>query len=408
MIKSYDVIVVGSGPGGFNVSLPLARAGLKVALVEGNLLGGTCLNRGCIPKEGMYRIAREVLSLRRKLGTKVKPDFMKALDYVRRRVEKIRENARFLLKREGVEFIEGYAYMVDEQTVKVSRNRYLKGKFLVLACGSLPLEEPSVEDVLTGKLVPKGKVMVVGSGASACELAFILSVFGFDTYLKVQDRLLKDYPVEEDIVEKLERELELCGVKITTTEVDADIRIMATGRRPGLHRELFPFLQMDEDGYVKVDDTMRTNLPYVYAVGDVTRPMGATHALAKARVACQAILGLETKYEPHRVPTVICSALELAFVGKGTKGKKYIKTFNANTKSYVNGWGGVVQLIVDEDGRLSHVTLLGVDVSEVINAVCPFIDNPLWYDRMYSMVFSHPSLCEIFTDFAQDVFLPRD
>ncbi len=151
--------------------------------------------------------------------------------------------------------------------------------------------------------------------------------------------------MEEEFVEKLERELEMCGVKFTTTNEDADLLVKATGRVPNLCEEDFPFLERDEEGYVKVSPYMRTNLQDVYAVGDITKPMGASHAIAKAKSVCQCIMGGPQFYGPELVPIVICSALELGFVGSMKEGRRIVKTLNANTKSFVNGLNGMVSIL---------------------------------------------------------------
>lgn len=153
---------------------------------------------------------------------------------------------------------------------------------------------------------------------------------------RVEGRLLKDYPVDEDMVEKLEEELEFCGVKFVEDAIDANLHVKATGRVPNLCKESFPFLEFDHEGYVKVDECMITNIKTVYAVGDITKLMGASHAIAKAKSACLSIMDFYSPYKPELVPIVICSALELGFVGfYDTRHRRITKTLNANTKSFV-------------------------------------------------------------------------
>lgn len=153
---------------------------------------------------------------------------------------------------------------------------------------------------------------------------------------------------------------------------------------------------------------MRTNIKNIYAVGDITKPMGASHAIAKAKSACQSIMDLYSPYRPELVPIVICSALELGFVGSyEARHKKITKTLNANTKSFVNGRRGIISMYVDEEGRLSYFSIVGEEVSEALNLISFTMNNALWDDQLFRMPYTHPSLCEYFGDIALDYSVNR-
>jgi pyruvate/2-oxoglutarate dehydrogenase complex dihydrolipoamide dehydrogenase (E3) component len=133
-------------------------------------------------------------------------------------------------------------------------------------------------------------------------------------------------------------------------------------------------------------------------VGDITKPMGAAHAIAKAKSACQCIMGCQQPYRPELVPVVICSALELGFVGSIKEGRRIVKTLNANTKSFVNGWNGMVSIIVDEEGKLSYFSMLGECVSEPMNMASAILGSSFWDQFFFSNNYTHPSICESFSD----------
>ncbi len=175
-----------------------------------------------------------------------------------------------------------------------------------------------------------------------------------------------------------------------------DTYIKATGRVPSICKERFPFLEFDQEGYVRVNEFMETSLDSVYAVGDITKPMGAVHAIAKAKCASRTILGSPVPYKPELVPVVICSALEVGYVGRSVKGKKITKTLNSNTKCFVNGWAGMLSLIVDEEGKLTYCAMLGESISESLNPMVMLMNSFLWDEVIYQTPFVHPSVCEVF------------
>ncbi|MFZ8862824.1 MAG: hypothetical protein ACO2PP_20285 [Thermocrinis sp.] len=133
-------------------------------------------------------------------------------------------------------------------------------------------------------------------------------------------------------------------------------------------------------------------------MGDITKPMGAAHAIAKAKSACQCITGCPQQYRPELVPVVICSALELGFAGSMKEGRRIDKTLNANTKSFVNGWNGIVSIIVDKEERLSYFSLLGECISEPMNIASAIIGGALWDQFFFSNNYTHPSIRESFSD----------
>lgn len=387
-MEHFDVVIIGSGPGGYTSAKLLLEKGKKVALVERSVFGGVCLNAGCIPKEGLYELAiREG-----------RPRWRVAVQRIQGKVIEIRDIALKSLLSKGLTYIEGEAELIDEKVVKVG-NRRLTAQYVILACGSRPREVGiSPEDILRGWVIPKSSVCVVGGGATGCELAFILCSFGFKVFLVRRDTVLKGYEnIPEEFAQKLEDELERCGVRLVEDlkDANADLIIKATGRVPNFCQERFPFVAVDEWGYVKVDEFLETSLEGVFAVGDIVPPMGAGYAFEKARVVVHNILyGKEKIFEPKRVPVIFSSAYQIGFVGSVKDAKVFAtKPLSINPKAYVAEKNGVISVGFDDGGRLVCCCVIGKDVSEILNLCATFLDKEL-----EEQPFAHPSYGEIMNE----------
>ena len=387
-MEYFDVVIIGSGPGGYMSAKLLLERGKRVALIERSIFGGVCLNAGCIPKEGLYELAiRES-----------KPRWSVAVQRIQGKVIEIRDMALKSLLSKGLTYIEGEAELIDEKVVKVG-NRRLTAQYVILACGSRPREVGiSPEDLLRGWVIPKYSVCVVGGGATGCELAFILRSFGFKVFLVRKDTVLKGYEnIPEEFAQKLEDELERCGVKLVEEieDTNADLIIRATGRIPNFCQERFPFVAVNEEGYVKVDEFLETSLEGVFTVGDIVPPMGAGYAFEKARVVVHNILyGKEKVFAPKRVPVIFSSAYQIGFIGSVRDAKVFAtRSIGINPKAYVTEKNGVIRLGFDDGGRLVYCCVIGKDVSEILNLCATFLGKEL-----EEQPFAHPSYGEIMNE----------
>ena len=400
MERRFDVVVIGSGPGGYKTAKLLLERGLKVCLVEKSLFGGTCLNAGCIPKDYLYNLAISSLKLKHVTGKTLALDWRGAVLKTQERVSALRRNAEDFLRRKGLEIVYGEGELVDEKVVKVGSLK-LFGDYIVLACGSKPKEQGiHPEDILTGKVFPEGKVLIKGEGPSACELAFILKAFGFEVSVLVRDRLLSSLPqIPESFSAKLETAFDEIGIEVVEEETLADTIIVATGREPNFCSEAFPFIKKRPDGFVEVDEYLETNVPGVYAVGDVVSPMGAGFAFEKARVVAHNITEEKSlTFEPSNVPVVITSAYEVGFVGDPSKvARTEHLSMSLNPKSFVNYKGGILRIGYSEEGKPVFLCGIGYGISEVVNV----------FSSLMGGSFSHPSYAELVEEVFAQTYVRR-
>ncbi len=349
----FDLIVIGSGPAGYHAAIRAGQLGLKTAVVERAAVGGVCLNVGCIPTKALLHassVAREAQAANEfGLGFgDMQVEAGKLMEWKDSVVGKLTGGVRQLFKGNKVELIEGDASFVDRNTIKVGDKNYSATSFIV-ATGSSPMEVPGFEfdgeTVVdsTGALqmseVPK-RFLAIGGSAIGLEFADIYNSLGSQvTVVEMMDRIVPS--ADPDASRALHRALGKRGIEIltgaraagmkrtdegvvVTVEVDGESReitvdklLVAVGRRPngkslGLEAA---GVEVDERGFIPTSETMQTNVPNIYAVGDVTKPPLLAHkGMKEGLVAAEHAAGKPAAYDTV-VPSVIYTSPELASVG---------------------------------------------------------------------------------------------
>jgi len=448
--SGYDLIVIGSGPGGYKAALGAAQLGARVALIERSSPGGTCLNQGCIPKKTLLHIASllEDIELLRGRGLRgeIEGDFPAALAHKNNVVSGIGENFPVWLNRFGVRVYDGHARLCGPREVQVmesitgSRPVVLRGDRIVIASGAAPREHPacltdgkhvihSSHFMLDLKTLP-ASVLCVGGGAIGSELGYLLSQFGSRvTIVEAADRLLNKLCIPARASSLLERKLDRLGIEVrkgttvsasslkengvsvTFTDGRSEVYervLVAIGRQPhcvdmGLKEA---GIDLNPDGFVETDEYLETSVSGIYAVGDVKPgPMTANAALHDAKIAVGNALGktrLPRNY--HTVPIVIDSALEIAAVGltedraeeAGFAPDVARTSFGASAKSRAkHDYEGFIEVVHDEEtGQLLGGCIVGNEAGEQIHmlaAACQS-ERGLWF--FTDMNYSHPSWTE--------------
>lgn len=453
-MKLYDAIVIGGGPGGYVCAIRLAQNGIKTALIEAQHLGGTCLNWGCIPTKSLIQNASviDLLTKGNTFGFTV-PGEGPSVDYnaafLRSRsvVQRLRSGVEYLIQKNKIDLISDTAKLIGPNTVETLEHGSLQANHIVLATGSSARLFPDFQKddarILTARTalelteVPK-KAVIVGAGAIGVEFAYIWNCYGCDvTLVEMMDAVLPS--CDNQLSEFARQSLEKSGIHVLTgakvesvstdpdavrltvtkqgkeTVLDCDHVLAATGITPNTaHIGLEQVGIKTERGFVIVDDNMATNLPGVYAIGDITGKLALAHtASAQGLLAADRIAGLPTEpicYE--QIPKCVYCLPEIADIGlseEECRAKKIpIKIgffpFSANGKAIAMGeTEGFIKIIENaETGGIIGVHMAGPHVTELISQCVPLMKLEITAEELCEAIYPHPSLSEAFWEAARD------
>ena len=354
-MQNYDAIVIGGGPGGYECAIRLSQNGLKTALIEKDELGGTCLNRGCIPTKALLHSAEVYHSAKNaaKIGVNagdITFDYEAMVDNSKKISARLRSGVAFLEKSHGVTVYKNSASVKDRETVLLDSGEELKCTHLIIATGSSPARLPVTGTDLPGVLDSTGPlnltkcpkdIVIIGAGVIGIEFATLYTRLGVPvTIVEMLDRVLG--PFDKDISDYVESDLKKKGVKLVlgarVSSIEEGLKVkyslmkdgtegcaegeyvlVAGGRIPnsrgfGLEEA---GVRMDRRGLVEVDGLCRTNVPGVYAIGDVNGKMMLAHvASAQGIQVADYIAGLPVKQvNLNRIPSCVYSDPEISMVG---------------------------------------------------------------------------------------------
>lgn len=456
-MSQYDVVVIGAGPGGYVAAIRSAQLGKKTAIIEREFLGGVCLNVGCIPSKAMiaashffHRLGHDA----KEMGIQVPPatlDMAQLQKWKKSVCDKMSGGVSQLLKANGVEIIEGEASFKskDEIIVKTKTgDKSIKGKDVIVATGSRPIEIPGFaydeKDILssTGGLamdqLPKS-IVVIGGGYIGLEIGGFLSKFGTKvTVLEAGPEVLFGV-VDKECSQVVVRKLKKAGVEIITSakaksykksatgiEVSAEIggqlktfncdKVLVTvGRKPNTDQTALKNagIQLDERGFIKVNAQMKTNVPGIYAIGDIIgQPMLAHKASHEGVLVAEVIAGHNRAFDAKTVPAVIFTDPEIASAGmmedqaraKGFTDLKIGKfPFAANGRAVsLMETDGFVKIIADAK---THVVLgvhiVGPEASNLISEAALAIEMGARVEDLALTIHPHPTLGETMMEAAE-------
>ena len=436
----FDIIIIGAGPGGYETAADAAAHGLNVAIVERDQMGGTCLNRGCIPTKALCRNA-EVINLMREAevwGVKTGElafDYAPVFERKEAVVKQLREGVEMLMGAPGITAIKGEAVLKDANTVVVNGEEY-SAKNIIIATGSaprgLPIEGADLamtsDDILAMETLPKS-LCIVGGGVIGMEFAAVFSTFGVEvTVIEYCKEILP--PFDKDVAKRLKTVLSKRGIKIITSaavngitqgedgytvsyelkgkpqSVTCEKVLMSVGRQPVLPQGLDAVGVTVGRRGIEVDDNMMTNVTGVYAIGDVNGRMMLAHAAsAQGLRALHAIMGKADDIKLDIVPSAVFTVPELAMVGlteeqcaeKGLDVTVKKSFFRSNGKAVaMNETDGLIKMIVDNATRqIVGCHICGAHAADLIQEVVTAMNAGATVDLLARSIHGHPTLSEV-------------
>lgn len=444
-----DLIVIGGGPAGYEAAAHAARHGLKTILVEKDLIGGTCLNSGCIPTKTLLKSAKLMCEFTeaglygiRTGGAAI--DLTQLQTRKTRIVESLRKAVEGMLTKAGVEIVRGTASVVSARKVTVG-DRVLEADNILVASGSAPVLPP-IPGIESGPVVDSAGILatttapkslaIIGGGVIGLEFAFFFSSIGTKVaVIEMMDQIAPGF--DPDITTRLAALLKKKGVAIHLSSrvseikkdslefqdsagqkqsITSDLILAAAGRRPatqGLGLERMGIAM--EKGAIQADSAGRTSVKGIWACGDATgRSMLAHSATREGIVAVENILGRPATMNYDAIPSVIYTHPEVAAVGKtepqlqaaglGYKKALVPMAFAGRYTIENEGHPGVVKVLLDEQtGRLLGVHMLGTPCSEIIFGAALAMQRQLTAAQASEMIFPHPTISEALKEALQRI-----
>ena len=424
-----DLLIIGSGPGGYRAAGYAARNGLSVVVAERDQAGGTCLNAGCIPTKCLAHDASAAPS-----------DFASAMERKALVTQQLRTGVEQLLSAPGITLVKGQAAFTDKHTVTIG-DTTIEADNIIIATGSesrMPpitgIDNPRVitsTEALQLQSLPETMV-IVGAGVIGMEFASILARFG--SKVTVIEYLKECLPMfDKDIAKRLRKAIEKQGVtffmdsavsEITDEEVifksnktGAETRLpcagapvlIATGRKPSVEGLNLEAAVVDYDAKgIKTDDCLRTSQPHIYAIGDVTgKQMLAHAATAMGFRAVNTILGKSDKIRLDIMPSAVFTYPEAATVGLSEDACKQLGKPCKCLKGYYRANGkalaiaepeGMVKITADTDGTILGCTAYGAHSADMVQEIAALMNCNATTDDLASIIHIHPTLSEILQD----------
>jgi len=446
--------IIGAGPGGYVAAIKAAQLGAQVTVIEDTEVGGTCLNRGCIPTKALLASTELIHKVRNseeygiEISGQVIPNLSKIMERKNRVVSTQVRGIRSLFKSWGVNLIEGRGMLISPGRIEVdkkdSSKEIVEADRIIIATGSRPARLPlfpfdgehifSSDEALNIKSIPK-TLIIIGAGVIGCEFAFIFSELGTSvTILEMMPRAISTE--EPEISEILERELKkkkiklMAGIKVTGVkgqhdgihvyldedkELVAEKLLISVGRTlnsEGIGLEAVG-IKKGPKGEILVNEKMETNIEGIYAIGDVTGGLLFAHVASKeGKIATMNLMGRNERMDYSVVPYAMFTSPEIASVGiredkaveKGIKVRTGYFQFRALGKAHAIGEiTGFVKIVSDAtNDRILGVHIIGPHASDLIHEASLAIKSGLKTKDIAETIHAHPTLSEGLMEAAED------
>lgn len=444
-----DITIIGGGPGGYVAAIQAAKLGANVVLIEKERVGGTCLNYGCIPTKALVRSSEVYRNLKNcdEYGLQadnVSVNMKKVIERKSNIVDQLVNGIEYLLDKNNVKVIKGTGKILDANTVFVKSNKQevtVTSKNIIIATGSktsmIPIEGIDLDNVITSKEALEldelpDKLIIVGGGIIGMEFAFIYSTFGVDVCVVefLENTLLA---CDEDVCDEINSIAKNSGINLyTSSKVESIIKsedgkcivsftenntskfvtgdkvLMAVGRKPSYKDIGLENIDIKLDSKtrgIEVNSKMQTNIPNIYAIGDVTNIIQLAHVAShQGIVAVKNILGKEIDMDYTVIPSAIFTNPEIAMVGISEKNAQKDGLdieigkfpFAANGKALTLGESdGFVKIIKEKStGKIIGGSIIGPHATDLIAEITLAIKNGLTTEDIMETIHAHPTTAE--------------
>jgi len=453
--KNTDLAVLGGGPGGYVAAIRAAKLGVKTMVIEKENLGGVCLNWGCIPTKALYHVAQTIDEIKKAdiFGINISGwnlDFKKAMDRKNKVIIAQRQGLAFHFKKNNIELVMGNGKLISSNKILVTQENGLEveviAKNMIIATGShaanvppFNLEDEGVIDnigILSLNAIPQS-LLIVGGGVIGSEFANIFSTFGSSvTIVEMLPRILSTEDIEvskviakafgkkginvftNSVIEEVKKDKEkfFCRIK-GGDEIVADKVLISVGRKPnstGIGLEEIG-ITIDERGFIKADSHLRTNIPNIYAVGDVNGGLQLAHVASdEGKIAAENIAGKDKTMDYRVIPWAVFTSPEIGTVGlneeqarnKGINVCFGLFPFSNSGKAFITGeTEGFIKIVTDGDsGEILGAQMVGPRCSDLVHEVAVAMKGEMVVDNLAETVHSHPTLSEAVMEAAEDCF----
>lgn len=448
-MEQFDVVVIGGGPGGYPAAIKAAQLGKKVALIESDALGGTCLNRGCIPSKTLIASAKMLRDVKNaeQFGIKIEHmswDYKKMVERKDEVVARVLKGLEGLIASNQIKLIRGFGKFTSPKQIKVTGEEpcEIRADQTIIATGSEPKDMPSFPfdgkkihnstTLLNLKSLPK-KLLIIGGGIIGCEFASLYAEF--DVEVVILEVLPRIIPMEcISVSTALTKAFDQKGIKIHTNvfvenidtskagvvahlaggkTIEGDIALVATGRKLNVDRVNLAAagVRIKENGLIDVDHRMETNVPGIYAVGDIASRWWLAHVAShQGIVAASNACGEEMEMHYNAVPSVIFTEPEIATVGytleqaieKGYRATLGSFPFNVLGKAQATlHTEGFAQVVTDrETGQILGAQVVGHEASTLIAEMGIVIANEMTLECVTHTIHAHPTIAEAWLEAA--------
>jgi dihydrolipoamide dehydrogenase len=450
-MKSFDVVVIGAGPGGYVAAIRAAQLGKNVAIVEMDKFGGVCLNRGCIPTKAVLKSAHSVHEIAdmKDLGINVELKSLDGGQAVKRAKgisDKISKGVEFLMKKNKITTFAGKAVLKDKTTIEVKsvkgHTETLKATNIILATGAHYRSFPGLEhdgkrligawEAIKMEKLPKS-IGIIGAGAIGVEFAYFWNAFGVDVHIfELQKHLL---PIEdEDSSKEVEKAYKKYGVKLSlgvekvsaknngndvtitavengkTVDYKFEMGLIAVGMTGNIDGVGLEAVGVKTDrGFVEVNDMYQTSVPNIYSIGDMAGPPLLAHAASHEGVVAAEHISNANPHAIDKMNIAGCTYCQpqVASVGyteralkeKGIKYSVGNLPFQANGKAIAsNETAGFVKTLMGEDGEMLGAHIVGAQATELIHEYVLFRQMEGIDEEIFATVHPHPTLGEFLAE----------